>query len=469
MEKIAALILAAGLGKRLGTGTPKVLAQTSEGTLLSHVFHTIQQLTLDSIVVISGFQREKVEHAATSYTNKNVLPRLHFAFQEQQRGTGDAVRSAKSIFENFTGTILILYGDMPLISSSSLQALLDIHAKEKATLSCITVHSSKLASYGRIIRDPNGLVIKIKEAKDCDSREFQIQEVNAGIYAVDSAFLFSAVDSLKNNNAQGEYYLTDIVEKAATEGQHIATHTLSDINEVVGVNDLVDLSNVNVILRERIIEKFIRAGVTIADRNSVFIEPSVTIAPGAHIGPQVQLLGKTTIASGVTIEGCAYIKDCSIASNSIIKYGVRMEGSEIGTDCSVGPFAHIRPETKLNDEVKIGNFVETKKTILSKGAKASHLTYLGDCAVGEESNIGAGTITCNYDGYRKHQTTIGKNVFIGSNTSLVAPVVVEDGAIVGAGSTITSNVPADSLAVSRARQENKPGWAARKRAVMSKK
>lgn len=460
------MVLAAGLGKRMQSELPKALARTSERTLIEHVLLTCSRLNPERCVVVTGHRGELVRKEVQSSLEAGrwQCQKLIFAHQEQQRGTGDAVRSALAALEGFTGTVLIVCGDMPLVREQSLRALLDLHVHEKATLSLITLRTARPESYGRILRAaPGGRVIKIVEARDCSPEQLAIGEINAAIYAVDSAFLKPAIENLKSENAQGEFYLTDIVEQAANEGQSVSALVLYDAAEIQGVNTRYELALINRALLDRRIRDLLERGVELIDPQTFFIDPESSVAPGAKIGPNVQIRGASSVASGVIIEGCAYIADSQIAQNAHLKLGVRIENASVGARSSVGPFAHLRPGSELGEEVKVGNFVETKKARLEKGAKASHLTYLGDCSVGEEANIGAGTITCNYDGYEKFETVIGRDVFIGSNSALVAPVTIEDGATVGAGSVITKDVEKDSLAFTRAPQVAKPGWSKSKR------
>jgi bifunctional UDP-N-acetylglucosamine pyrophosphorylase / glucosamine-1-phosphate N-acetyltransferase len=349
---------------------------------------------------------------------------------------------------------------MPLVRHETLFQLLELHVRQKATLSLVSLITDQPYSYGRVVRDSTGQSsLKIIEASDCTPGEFQIKELNLGIYAVDSAFLRPAVESLDNSNAQGEYYLTDIVARASKEGQTTTVLPISDPDQGIGVNDLLDLTNVNQVINKRRVRELILSGVAVQDPSSLYIEKEVRVATGARIGPQVQLLGATAIEEGVQIDGMCLLKDTTVRKNAHLKIGLHAEKAVIGQGSSVGPFAHLREGTTLGDDTRIGNFVETKKAFLGAGSKAGHLTYLGDCTIGQHTNIGAGTITCNYDGYKKSQTNIGNNVFIGSNTALVAPVSVADGAVVGAGSVITRNVEKDSLAVTRAPQVSKPNWA----------
>ncbi len=462
MDKLAIVVLAAGLGKRMGLDIPKVLAKTSEKTLLSHVLQTALKLKPQITVLVTGHKRSLVEQEVSQNfsSEKNIV----FAEQAQQLGTGDAVKAALPALKNFKGTVLILYGDVPLVRTETLRSLLELHHKSKSTLSLISFKAAAANNYGKVLRDASGkLVTKIIEARDCSPEELLIDEVNSGIYAVEFAFLAPAIEDLQNKNSQGEYYLTDIVERAGKEGQIVMALSHSNSEEFLGVNDRTELSAVNKALLRSRIQALLQSGVVLDDPDTFYVEPHVQIEAGARIGPNVQLRGKTKIAAGVVFEGSAFVQDCQIEKNALIRFGVRMQESIVGAEASVGPFAHLRKGSVLGQEVKVGNFVETKNAKLARGVKAGHLTYLGDTVVGEDSNIGAGTITCNYDGQNKHQTTIGKDVFIGSNSSLVAPVKINDGAYVGAGSVITKEVEADSLALTRGQLKVKSGWAKAKK------
>ena len=465
MDTICCIILAAGAGKRMGGDLPKAVTQTREKALIDHLLDALAPLKPSKTIVVAGHRQELLRsHLASTSSAKGHA--IEITVQDQQLGTGHAVRCALPALQGFTGTVLITYADHPLFTTETLQLFTQYHSFKKATLTTLSFRAPPPNGYGKVIRDEKGHILRITEAKDCNPEEALISEVNSGFYAVDSAFLKPAVESLTNNNAQGEYYLTDIVEKACNEGQTVAAFPLADATEAAGVNTPHELALVNEVLAQRQIKRLELDGVSFADAKSCFIDASVTIAPGAHIGPNVQLRGATRIASGAVIEGTAILKDATIGEKTVIKLGSHVESSVIGKESSVGPFAHVRPGSNIGEHCRIGNFVETKNATLHDGAKASHLTYLGDCVVGKDTNIGAGTITCNYDGYNKAKTTIGSGVFIGSNSALVAPVTVGDGALIAAGSVITSDVPADALALGRARQENKEQWAKERRKAL---
>jgi len=464
MEKTAILILAAGLGKRMGHTRPKVLSTARSRPLIEYVLKSAQKLCPERIVVITGFGKEQVEKVVASSSTFSK-ERVVFAFQKEQLGTGDAVKSALPNLKDFVGTILILYGDVPLIDSKTLESFLLSHHQNKATLSILSFETRESNSYGRIVRDQSGkYVSRIVEAKDCSPSELLIAECNSGVYAVESSFLAPAIAKLTNQNAQREYYLTDIAKQASDEGQTVIAHLHPDAKELLGVNTMAELKSIDLTLMRREIDKLIDKGVQIDDPNTLYLDPEVKIEAGCKIGPNVQLRGATKLAAGVTIEGSALLIDSEISRGAQIRFCVKAEGAKIGANSIVGPFANLRAGSELKDDVKVGNFVETKNAVLKKGAKASHLTYLGDAEIGEDANIGAGTITCNFDGKDKHKTTIGKEVFIGSNSALVAPVTIGEGAYVGAGSVITKDVEPGALALTRGALTEKSGWAKRKSA-----
>ncbi len=458
-KPFAAIVLAAGLGKRMKSDLPKVLAQVAGKPILTHIIKTLDLLTPTSISIVIGHKGELVKEATASLSTTSAII---YSVQKEQKGTGDAARVGLESLKDFSGIILILPGDAPLISSQTLSELINFHETEKATLSFLSFPANNPSGYGRIIRDSKDVVLEIREEKDCSDIQRKITEVNSGIYIVDSFFLEPALNGLNSNNAQGELYLTDIVARAIKEGQHVAACCLDRETEFLGINSQAQLSMVNKIANQNKIEQLLEAGVIIKDPLSLYLDDDVTVGSGTKIGPNVQLLGNTKVGNNVVIEGSAFILDSTIEDQATLKFSLRLEGALIGKRSSVGPFAHLRPGAILDEEVKIGNFVEIKKTYLKKGAKASHLTYLGDTEVGENANIGAGTITCNYDGHEKFKTIIGDGAFIGSNTSLIAPVNIGARAVIGAGSAITKDVAADSLALTRSEQKTIEGWSKKK-------
>jgi bifunctional UDP-N-acetylglucosamine pyrophosphorylase / glucosamine-1-phosphate N-acetyltransferase len=468
VEPTAVVILAAGLGKRMRSDLPKVLIPADGKAMIEYVIDEALLLNPERLIIVTGHKRELVESLITkNFPDRCASKTIRFALQAEQKGTGDAVRSALTELEGFVGAVIVVCGDTPLLSAETLKGLLEIHHRDHATVSLISVETQDPAQYGRIIRSENGHVSSIREFKDCSTSERLIHEINSGVYVVDSSFLPGALSKLENNNAQGEFYLTDIVGQAASEGQVVSCLQHFDLSELQGINNRIDLVEASRLLRERRILALIEAGVDIQNPATVEIAATAQIAAGVSIGAHTQILGKTTIAANCIIEGFCVLSDCIIAERTIIHQFVHASKATIGADSDIGPFARLREGTILAGENRIGNFVETKKASLEKGVKANHLSYLGDCAVGESSNIGAGTITCNYDGYKKSTTTIGKNVFIGSNSSLIAPVSIGDGATVAAGSVITKNVESDALGITRAEQKTVPEWSKNKRAKNS--
>jgi bifunctional UDP-N-acetylglucosamine pyrophosphorylase/glucosamine-1-phosphate N-acetyltransferase len=462
MENIFCVILAAGLGKRLGGDLPKAITETRRGALIDQVLAGLSVLKPEKTVIVVGHKRELVEaHLAQSAAAKGH--NIEFAFQDEQLGTGDAVKRALPNLAGCKGTVILSYADHPLFTQATLSHFISYHTFKSSTLSMISFASPPPNGYGRIVRNRSGDVERITEAKDCNPEELLIAEVNSGIYAVDSAFLKPAIESLTNDNAQREYYLTDIVAKAAKEGQRVTAFPLGDAREAAGVNTKRDLDFINSVLVEREIAKLQDSGVNFVDPATCWIGPEVEIEPGALIGPATQLKGRTKISKNAIIEGSALLIDAQIGESAEVRFGSRIEGAAVGEGTTVGPCAHLRPGTVLGKNARVGNFVEVKNAVLADGAKASHLTYLGDCEVGEDANIGAGTITCNYDGYKKSRTEIGRGVFVGSNSCLVAPVKIGEGALIAAGSVITRDVPQDALALGRAEQSLKEGWAKRRR------
>lgn len=460
MDKIAVIVLAAGLGKRLGGELPKVLAEVWGKTLISYVLDSVAELQPSEVVVVTGHKRELVE----SEVKKHPLSgRIKFALQEKQCGTGDAAKVGFRALGSFRGTVVILYGDMPLITPLTLQRITKSLDEQKATLGLVTTFNEKLADFGRIVRNDKGEIQKIVERRDATPLEVAIREVNPGIYASDSAFLHHALDGLTNDNSQKEYYLTDIVARAVKEGQRLCNVIVSDLEEFIGVNTRADLTEARAAINRRIVLRHIENGVVFLNPASAIIWPTVKIGAGSVVGQNVQIEGASVIGERVRIDGVAHIIDSEVHAGAHLLIGTRLEKAVIGEGAHVGPFAHLRPGTVLGKEVKIGNFVEVKKSTLGVGSKASHLTYLGDATIGADVNIGAGTITCNYDGYVKSETHLEDGVFVGSNTSLVAPVRVGKGAVIGAGSVITKDVEPESLALTRAEFKQKAGWAKARR------
>ncbi len=464
MDALAVIILAAGQGKRLGQNKPKGLAELAGKSFATHILNTVSRLNPAKVILVTGFQRELLEAHVLEEAPRNAYAgnKISFAYQPQQLGTGDAVKAALPELKGFSGTVLILYGDSPLISIETLQKIITAHADSKATLSLLALKGYTDNHYGRLLRDTAGNIQKILEYKDCSTEQRSIDETNTGIYAVDSAFLEPAVNGIEPNNVQKEYYLTDIVERAAKEGQTVNVVLTTDQDEVLGINTPSELIDLQALYQRKRAIELIMQGATLEDPATCYIEASVKIGKSVRIGPNTIIKGNSEIADNVTIEGCCYLKDVKIAEGAEIKLSVRAESALIGKGASVGPFAHLRPGSDLGADSKVGNFVETKNAKLAAGAKASHLSYLGDCSVGAEANIGAGVITANYDGVKKHHTEIGERTFVGSNSTIIAPVKIGKDATVGAGSVINKDVEAGALALSRAELRIKTGWIERR-------
>jgi bifunctional UDP-N-acetylglucosamine pyrophosphorylase/glucosamine-1-phosphate N-acetyltransferase len=465
---LKAIVLSAGKGTRMKSERAKVLHPVLGWPLGHYAVARAFETGAAPVVVVVGHGRAEVEaELARAFGD-----RAKTAVQDEQRGTGHAARIGLAALDAAdTGSdddsVIILYGDTPLLMTTTLRALVDARAKTGAPLAMLTMRLRDPTGYGRIVRDDEGRVLKIVEHKDANDDVRTIDEVNPGIYVVARGFLRRALADLKNDNAQGEYYLTDIVERATeqmdTDSAGIPTLEVSP-DETLGVNDRRQLAEASAVLRRREIARHQSAGVTFEMPESVYLEENVTIGADTIVGPFVTLRRGAHIGSRVVVESGVVIARSVIHDDAIIHAHSVVEDAEVGARASVGPFARLRPEAVLEEDTKVGNFVEVKKARLKKGAKANHLAYIGDAEVGERTNIGAGTITCNYDGIGKHKTTLGDDVFIGSNSTLVAPITVESGAYVGAGSTVSRDVPSGALAISRARQENKEGYADKIRA-----
>ncbi len=466
-EKTTAVILAAGQGTRMKSSLPKVLHPVAGKPLVHFPVRAALEAGCGEVVVVVGHGREAVEaYLAKAFGADGERPewagRVKTAVQKEQRGTGDAAKAGLSGVRPEAERILLFYGDVPMLAAVDVAAVVrKLDEEPGAVIAIATCTTDNPFGYGRVMRDTKGNVLEIREQRDLKSdAERAIKEWNPGIYAATRTFFDDALASLEPNNAQGEYYLTDIVSFAAKRGDGIAS-VASNPDVMDGVNDRAQLALADRGMAERILKKHRLAGITI--RDGARIEDGVEIGQDAVIESFAVLRGKTRVGAGAMIDvGC-------VLTNADIGEGVALKPYSVVTDsivrarAQIGPFSHLRPESDVGEEAHIGNFVETKKTKLDRGAKANHLAYLGDGFVGENANVGAGTIFCNYDGFQKHVTRIGKGAFIGSDSQLVAPITIGDGAYVGTGTTVTKDVPADALAIGRAKQENKEGYAARLR------
>ncbi len=457
MESLASVVLAAGKGTRMKSGLIKVLHPVAGLPMIAWPVTAAREAGSDPIVLVIGHQASAVQGIFRGATD------IRCAMQEEQLGTGHAVACALDTLAGFRGTVLILCGDTPLLRAETLKNMLACHRDNSAAVTVLTAVMDDPYGYGRVVRDPSGRVVRIVEQKDADPEEQEIREINSGIYCMDSDFLFNNIKGLGNNNAQQEYYLTDLLAIAVRKELTCLAVQATDADEIMGVNDRIQLARADRILRSRINRDHMLNGVTIIDPDHTYIDHGVTIGCDTTIHPGCRIDGGTVIGEGCLIDGGVSISGCRIGDDCHIKAASVLEDSLLGEDVTIGPMAHLRPGTVLGDKVKIGNFVETKKIVMGEGSKASHLTYLGDAEIGRNVNIGCGTITCNYDGVNKHRTVIGDDVFIGSDVQLVAPVSVGRNSLVAAGTTVTGDVPPDSLAISRVPQVNKEGWRLKKK------
>ncbi len=440
------LIMAAGLGTRMKSDLAKVLHKLDGRPLINHVCETASTLKPRKIHVIVGHQAEDVKDAVL---RESDVAGVEFAVQKKQLGTGDAVNAAGEFLENVDSILLVLSGDVPMISSETLKALIQKHNKQHgAACTVLTVRLKDPHGYGRVIRDESGSFEKIVEQKDATDEEKQIDEINSGIYCFDTKKLFAALAKVSNNNAQGEYYLTDVPSILREQGDDIAIFQCEDANEIEGVNDRRQLAKMEKTIRRRTVKKLMmESGVTFVDPKAAYISGRAKIGRDTIIYPNVTVEGESVIGEGCVIRQGTRIVNSTIGNGVEIRDNCFITDSTVSDKCTVGPMAHLRGHAVMMEGSKVGNFVELKKTKLGKGSKASHLTYLGDATIGENTNIGAGTITCNYDGKNKHETHIGDNVKIGSDTMLVAPITVGDGAATGAGSVVTKDIESNNLVV----------------------
>jgi len=443
------IILAAGKGTRMYSDRPKVLHKIGGRPMLHHVVVAARSLKPESIQVVVGYQAEQITSAFESESE------ISWVQQEQQLGTGHAVQQALPAVRR-DGVVLVLFGDVPLVSPTTLSTLLQ--STGEAALSVLTLDAANPAGMGRIIRDAHGAVTAIVEEKDATAEQKSITEINTGIMAIRMPFLRDALSALNNDNAQGEYYLTDIIAIASNSGLAVHTVPAPNEHEVRGINNRLQLSELERIYQNSCAAELASAGVTIADLCRLDIRGDVSVGRDCAIDVNVVLEGNVRIGDNVRVGPNCYIKDSDIGDDNIIEANSHIVGTRTAPGCVIGPFARLREGTELGERSKIGNFVETKKAIIGEGSKVNHLSYLGDATIGRSVNVGAGTITCNYDGTNKHQTVMKDGVFIGSNSALIAPVTIGENASVAAGSVITNDVPDTELAVARGKQRNIPGW-----------
>jgi bifunctional UDP-N-acetylglucosamine pyrophosphorylase/glucosamine-1-phosphate N-acetyltransferase len=451
------VILAAGEGTRMKSSTPKVLHSISGRSLVGHVLSAVSALSPKQVRVVVGAGREQVEAHLSE-----IAPHVTTVFQEKRGGTGHATQLALDGLKA-SGTILVLAGDTPMLTGSSLSELLNAHHAGGFTASVLTAEHPDPTGYGRIIRADDDSLLRIVEERDADEIQRDILEVNSGVYAFDAIKLAGAIGKLKNDNSQGELYLTDVIEILRNEGGKIAAVLIDDFIEILGVNDRVQLAESAALLRDRINEDLMRDGVTIVDPLSTWVDATASVASDVVLMPGTAISGTTTVAAGSVIGPRTTLVDCTVGTGARVIES-RCTEAIIGEGASVGPYTFLRPGTKLLPHSKVGAYVEMKNATLGEGSKVPHLSYVGDAVIGEGSNIGAATIFVNYDGVEKHYTVVGDHVRIGSDSMLVAPVTIGDGAYTAAGSVITEDVPPGAIGVGRAKQRNVIGWVLRKRA-----
>jgi bifunctional UDP-N-acetylglucosamine pyrophosphorylase/glucosamine-1-phosphate N-acetyltransferase len=449
---LVGIVLAGGIGSRFRSRRPKIVHDLLGRPMVGWAVDALRAAGCDDVVVVAS--------PATADDVRAALPDVRLAVQAEPRGTGDAAAVGLAAAPA-AARVLIAGGDTPCLRPDTLRALADAQDAAGAPVAVLTARFADPHGYGRVVRADDGGVARIVEERDADAATRAIDEINAGVYAADAAFLRRVLPALTTANAQGELYLVDVVGSARAEGQPVPALCCTDPSEIHGINDRGQFAEAAAILRGRLVRHWQRHGVGFLDPDTVWIEASVELASDVVVGPQVMMYGHTRVAAGARIDTGCVLRDCRIGADAHLKPYVVAEGAEIAERVEAGPFAHLRSGTVLAEGSRVGNFVETKKTRLGPGSKANHLSYLGDAEVGAGVNIGAGTITCNYDGVDKHRTVIGDGAFIGSDTQLVAPVTVGAGAVVGAGTTVTRDVPADALTVSRTPQRDIDGWARR--------
>ncbi len=459
MNELHVVILAAGKGTRMKSDTPKVLHSLAGRPLIEHILAAVDHLAAATTTLVVGHGADLVRTALAA------RPNLQYVVQSPQLGTGHALQQAEPVLKGRKGNVLLLYADVPLLEPGTLLRLLEAHRNEKAAMTVLTAELSDPYGYGRIVRDSQGQIDRIIEERDASSEQRAIREINSGIYALSMGPLFQHLNQLATDNSQAEYYLTDLVGMYRQEGLRVDALCLDTADELRGVNSRLDLAELSQIVRQRKNRQLMMGGVTLEDPATTFVDIDVTVGPDTILGPGVRLEGHTVVGDRCRIHAGSRLTNVTMENDVVVlDYSVIVD-SRVGQGAAVGPMAHVRPDSVIGPGARVGNFVELKKTSLGKGSKASHLTYLGDSTIGEGVNIGAGTITCNYDGSAKHPTIIEDGVFIGSDSQLIAPVTIGKDAYVGAGSTIVSDVPAGSLAVARSRQVIKPEWAAKRKAA----
>lgn len=448
-DSLVTIILAAGKGTRMKSKLPKVLHKAAGKTMIKHVLDASKKAGSTRNIVVVGFGGDMVEKA--------VGHESEIVFQKEQLGTGHAVMQAESLLSDFNGHVMVLCGDTPLVTSDMLNKFYTEHVESKAKASVLTTIMPDPFGYGRIIRKYDGTVEGIVEQKDATEKQKAINEINTGIYCFDGKALFRCLKKVNNQNAQGEYYLPDVLSILKKEGEKIYASVAENYEDTLGINSRSQLADAEKILRNRKNQELMDMGVTLIDPNTTYVDMDVTIGEDTIIYPNTQIFGDTIIGKNNIIGPNTYIENSVFGDDVEAKF-VFSNGAKVGSNVKIGPYVHLRPDTVLGDDAKVGNFVEVKNSNVGKGTKLPHLSYIGDSDIGNDCNIGCGSITVNYDGKNKFRTTIGNNCFVGCNSNLVAPVTLNDGSYIGAGSTITKNVPENSLAIARGKQIIIEGW-----------
>lgn len=446
MSRRLAVILAAGKGTRMKSDKNKVLHEFNGVSMVGHVLRAVNACNVERAVTIIGNDAESVKN--------NLKGQCEFAMQEEQLGTGHAVKQARDLLLNEEGNTLIIFGDTPLFTEDTLNKLFQFHEQENSKGTVLTAIASDPGDYGRIVRDDSGNVVKIVEVKDADPEEIKIREINTGIFIFDNKLLFEALEKVTNDNAQGEYYITDLISILRKEGHAVKGFIMDNFDEAIGVNDRIRLAQVSQLMTQRINRQHMMNGVTIVNPDTTYIEADVSIGQDTIIEPGVVLKGQTRIGKGCFIGAYTEIADSEIADNVAIKHSM-LESAKVASGVNIGPYAHLRPGAEIHADVHIGNFVEIKKSIIGPQSKIGHLSYVGDAIIGQNVNIGCDTTFANFDGKYKHKSVVGDNTFIGSGTIIVSPVNIGEKSVIAAGSTITKDVDVESLAIARAQQVNK--------------
>jgi bifunctional UDP-N-acetylglucosamine pyrophosphorylase / glucosamine-1-phosphate N-acetyltransferase len=460
-QPLHTVILAAGKGTRMKSELPKVLHAVGGAPMVTHVVRAIDGLSPASTTVVVGHMPDKVREALRR-------PDIQTVIQEPQQGTAHALMQTEAVLSTATGTLLLVYGDVPLLSTATLRRLVEQHESSGAAATVLTARVPNPTGYGRIVRT-DGRIAAIVEERDASAEQRAISEINSGTYAFDLARLFPALHRIEPSNAQAEYYLTDVIEILQRDGHVVETLCLESADELRGINSRAELAEMHAIMRDQRNRTLMESGVTLLDPSTIWVGPEVVIGRDTVIHPNVYLDGRTRVGARCEIQAGVRIVDSTVADDVLVQNYCVIRESTVDAGAVMGPFSHLRPDSHVEEGAHVGNFVELKKTRLGRGSKANHLSYLGDARIGSKVNIGAGTITCNYDGERKHQTVIEDRAFIGSDSQLIAPVRIGEEAYVAAGSSITHDVPSGSLAIARSRQEVKAGWAEKRKAAKAAK